>query len=199
MRMVLAAPAAVCSKGGCLASPSHASRLPKSQPGAAFPPRRLLSLFCPAGLWHAVLQACSWWLAPPWPTPRRCSSLPSAGKQMHEHWLLGAMHALLSHVGALQREVLSQLAVAAGFVADVCSLSTPFPGRSDNPIIFFEHVLLYNVKGEPVLAATTAPATLGCWDAAGWAATGPPARHAAAEPAAGPAAPTAMQPPSCAC
>ena len=28
--------------------------------------------------------------------------------------------------------------------------------RSDNPIIFFEHVLLYNVKGAPCRRATAA-------------------------------------------
>jgi len=29
--------------------------------------------------------------------------------------------------------------------------------RSDNPIIFFEHVLLYNVKGEPLLHLAPPP------------------------------------------
>ena len=34
--------------------------------------------------------------------------------------------------------------------------------RSDNPIIFFEHVLLYNVKGAPPLGAAAAGGSCCC-------------------------------------
>ena len=46
-----------------------------AQMAHARPPTLLPLLAPPPKQQH---QACSWWLCPPWPTPRRCLSLPSA-------------------------------------------------------------------------------------------------------------------------